>query len=61
MYIPWELVHINERLKMYKVSDELLDTQFIATRHNKRTEYIKLKDTDFHMLDKENYLEIING
>jgi hypothetical protein len=59
-YIPWKLVHINERAKVYNTGDEL-SNEFVVTKQNKRTEYIKIKDTDFHMLDKENFLEIING
>lgn len=57
-YIPWQLVHVNERAKVYKTD---LMNEFVITRQNKRTEYIKVKDFDFHMLDKENFLEIING
>jgi len=59
-YIPWNLLHVNEKTKLYKIGDEF-DTNYVATRVVKRTEYIKIKDIDFHMLNKTNFTEIING
>jgi hypothetical protein len=61
VYIPWNLLHVNERVTVYKANDEEMDTVFVTTKFNKRTEYIKIKDTDFHMLNKKNFTEIING
>lgn len=60
VYMPWNLIHVNERVKMYRVGTGM-DTNFVATKQNKRTEYIKIKNTDFHMLFKPNFIEIVNG
>ena len=61
LYIPWNLIHVNERINLHKVNEEEFDTEFIALKQSKRNEYIKIKETDFHMLDKKNYLEIVYG
>ena len=58
-YIPWNLLHVNDKAKLYKTGDEF-DTEYVATRVIKRTEYIKIKSVDFHMLNKKNFIEIIN-
>lgn len=60
VYMPWNLIHVSERVKMYRVGSGM-DTNFVATKKSKRTEYIKIKNTDFHMLFKPNFIEIVNG
>lgn len=60
VYMPWNLIHVSERVKMYRAGTGM-DTNFVATKQNKRTEYIKIKQTDFHMLYKPNFIEIVNG
>lgn len=61
LYIPWDLLHVNERIKLHKINEEEFDTEFLALKIAKRNEYIAIKDTDFHMLDKKNFSEIIYG
>lgn len=51
-YIPWNLLHLEKQIKTYKVNDE-----YLFINGNK---YIKLKDTDFHILDKEVFMELTN-
>lgn len=52
-YIPWNLLHLNHQVKAYRVTD----TEYVFIDNNK---YIKLKDTDFHLLDKKNFMELTN-
>jgi hypothetical protein len=53
-YIPWTLLHLNKEIKAYKVTD----TEYVFL--NDKQKYIRLKDTDFHLLDKTNFMELTN-
>lgn len=55
-YIPWHLMHVNYDVKVKKLSD----TSYQLSKQNKRHEYINIVDTDFHMLNKENFMELVN-
>jgi len=50
-YIPWPLVHVNQEVKVYRENDE-----YYVMRDNK---YIIVKNTDFHMMDKINFMEVM--
>jgi len=50
-YIPWPLIHANKEVTVYKD-----DTKFVVLKDNK---YIVVNDTDFHMMDKKNFMEIM--
>ncbi len=56
-YIPWNLNHVDKGLYVSQVDD----TIYKIFKQNKRTEYVIIKDTDFHMLDKNNFMRIVNG
>jgi hypothetical protein len=56
-YIPWSLVHVNPTVKVYKNSNT---TYTLTKKVDKKVEYIVVSDTDFHMLDKENFMELVN-
>lgn len=55
-YIPWHLLHIGENTFVQKLSD----TEFKIILNLEKTKYIIIKDTDFHMLDKNNFLDLFN-
>jgi hypothetical protein len=62
--IPWNLVHANNEVRVYKNNDTQFNTEYtvmteVTKRGKTRTEYITLKDTDFHMIDKSNFMELV--
>lgn len=54
-FIPWNLVHASKEIKVYRNTD----TEYLVMLPNQKTEYIIIKDTDFHMLSKENFMELV--
>lgn len=63
-YIPWSLIHVNNSNHVYKTTDNMLDIEFMITHENTqrgktKMEYITIRDMDFHMLNKDNFMEII--
>jgi hypothetical protein len=56
-YIPWNLVHVNNDIRVLQESETQF-TLLINIPGTNRKNYIVVKDQDFHMLDKENFLEI---
>jgi hypothetical protein len=64
--MPWNLVHIGKNTKVYKNTNDVLDVEYtIMFDHWKngkiKKEYMLIKDMDFHMMNKENFMEIVNG
>lgn len=62
--IPWRLMHVGKTGKLYKNTTEEFNTSYtyINTVHRgarSRTEYIQIKDFDFHIMDKKNFQEIM--
>lgn len=62
--IPWNLVHVGKNTQLYKNNNDEFDTEFTVMYDNWqrgkiRKEYVTLKDFDFHVMNKENFLEII--
>jgi hypothetical protein len=62
--IPWNLVHIGKNTTVHKNIDDIFNTEYtlMFDNWNKgkiRKEYITVKDMDFHVMDKENFLELI--
>lgn len=55
-YIPWNLLHVGEKTNVQKISE----TEFKITLKQEKSKYIIIKDIDFHMLDKNNFLEIFH-
>lgn len=55
-YIPWNLLHVSNRVKVYRETE----TQYVlmSETDKKKNVYIRIKDIDFHMLSKTNYLEL---
>jgi hypothetical protein len=55
-YIPWNLLHIGENTFVEKLSE----TEYKIILREEKTKYIIVKNTDFHMLDKNNFMEMFN-
>ena len=63
-FIPWSLLHVGKNTSIYPVNNELLCSEFISLFDNWKNgkikkEYAILKNIDFHMINKENFLEIV--
>lgn len=64
--IPWNLIHVGNNTTVYKNKNDSLNTEFtvLFDRWNKRKlrkEYIIIKDMDFHILNKNNLMDIIEN
>jgi len=62
--IPWNLVHIGNNTMVYKNSDDMFNTEYTVLYDNWqrgkiRKEYIITKDMDFHVMNKENFMELV--
>lgn len=58
--IPWNLVHIHPQNKVYNAGEyEYAVSKHIFKNNKSKTEYVLVKDIDFHMMDKDNFLELI--
>lgn len=62
--IPWNLVHVGKNTTVYKNSDNDFNDEYTVIfdkwqRGKIRKEYITIKGCDFHMLTKENFMELI--
>ena len=53
-YIPWPLLHLNQQVLAHKISE----TEYIF--FNNKSKYITMKDVDFHLLSKKNFMDITN-
>jgi hypothetical protein len=62
-FITGSLIHIGKLVKVTRVDDTTYDLQ--ATRKNssgkEKTHRIRVKDFDFHMLNKENFMELVEN
>jgi hypothetical protein len=55
-YIPWNLIHAGEQTFVERVTD----TEYKIILKQNKTEYIIVKDTDFHMMNKNNFMELFD-
>jgi hypothetical protein len=63
--IPWNLFHIGKNTTVYANSDDEFNTEYTILfdnwqRGKIRKEYITVKDMDFHVMNKDNFVELIN-
>jgi hypothetical protein len=63
--IPWNLVHVGKNTIVHKNSDTVFNTEYTVmydnwNRGKIRKEYIIVKDMDFHVMNKENFLELVS-
>ena len=60
-YIPWNLVHVGNNTHVYRDSDTEYTVLFDHWKRGKiKKEYITIKDMDIHLLNKDNYMELID-
>ena len=62
--IPWNLIHVGKNTSIYRNSDDEFNTEYTVMydqwqRGKVRKEYITMKDCDFHVMNKENFMELI--
>jgi hypothetical protein len=65
-YIPWRLMHVGKNTQIYKTGADEFDTEFTVMfdnwqRGKIRKEYNIIKDMDFHTINKDLFVEMING
>lgn len=57
-YFQWKLIHIDDTVKINKIDETayaLTNTDVITNKSN----YIKIKNTDIHIINKQNFLDLI--
>ena len=64
-YIPWPLLHVGQNTHVYKNDDWIYNTEYTVmfdnwTKGKIKKEHIVITDTDFHVMNKQNFLELIN-
>lgn len=55
-YLPWSLTHVNKQIKVYKNNDTPFNTEYTLI---KERQYLTVKDIDFHMMSKTNFMELV--
>lgn len=63
--IPWNLLHAGKNTSIYRNHDDEFNTEYTVmfdnwNRGKIRKEYITIKDMDFHVMNKENFMELIS-
>lgn len=64
-YIPWDLLHVGKNTQVFKDREEEFNTEFTVMfdnwqRGKIRKEYINVKDMDFHIMNKDLFVDMIN-
>lgn len=62
--IPWNLVHVGKKTTVFKNTEQEFNTEYTVMfdnwrRGKIRKEYVIIKDMDFHVMNKENYMELV--
>lgn len=57
-FIPWPLVHVSHELQVERDSDTAYTIKF-EQGNPARPAYMRVRDWDFHMLGKKNFLELV--
>ena len=65
-FINWDLVHVGKNTQVYKNTEEEFNTEYTVMfdnwqRGKIRKEYITIKDMDFHLMNKDLFVEMIDG
>jgi hypothetical protein len=63
--IPWNLLHVGKNTSVYRNNDGEYNTEYTVMfdnwqRSKIRKEYINIRDMDFHVMNKENFMELIS-
>lgn len=60
-YLPWPLTHVSKNVKVFRDTNTSYTLMREVNYRNKlKTEYMKVKDIDFHLLDKNQFMELID-
>lgn len=64
--IPWNLLHVGKNTTVHADSTDEFNTEYTVMfdnwqRGKIRKEYINIKDTDFHVMNKENFMELMKN
>jgi len=64
--IPWNLMHVGKNTSVYADNNNEFNTEYTIMfdnwqRGKIRKEYINIKDMDFHVMNKENFMELITN
>lgn len=64
--IPWNLIHIGKNTSVYNNNTDEFNTEYTVMfdnwqRGKIRKEYITIKDMDFHMINKENFVRLMSN
>ncbi len=59
-YLPWNLIHAGRELKVIRSSTSPFNTAYIMMTTKDKIEYGIIKDIDFHLLDKDNFMELVD-
>jgi hypothetical protein len=60
-YIPWNLVHVGKGTNVYRDADTTYTVMYDNWQRGKiRKEYATVSNTDFHMMNKVNFMELVN-
>ena len=62
--IPWNLMHVGRNTSIYPETNDPLTNKFVVLFDNWKKgkikkEYLTIKDIDFHVMNKDNFMEII--
>lgn len=63
-FIPWNLMHAGRDVMVYTDNKHYTNTEFVIMHENWqrgkiRKDYVVIKDMDFHVLNKDNFMELI--
>ena len=63
--IPWNLLHLGKNTTIHAKSHDPLNTEYVILYDNWqrakiKKEYIEIKDCDFHVMNKDNFMELVN-
>lgn len=60
VYIPWNLVHVGKNTQVHRETDTQYTIIYDNWKHGKiRKEYMIVENTDFHMMNKKNFMELV--
>lgn len=63
-HMPWQLLHADHSVNITKLTDEPFNTEYVVTQEKNingkiKPYYITVKDTDFHCMNKENFMKLL--
>ena len=63
-YLPWALTHVSKEVTIKANSTDTYNTSYTLsfdnqTRYKVKKEYMVIENIDFHMMNKENFMELV--